>query len=383
LPVIVLSQFCCTSLWFAGNAVLNDLISNFGLNENSLGSLTSSVQFGFIIGTLIFSIFTISDRFSAVKVFFISAVLGALCNLAIIHEANSYLSILIFRFLTGFFLAGIYPVGMKIASEHFEKGLGKALGFLVGALVLGTAFPHLINSVFQSLPWKIVIYSTSILALFGGFCMNILIPDSTINISQKLNSLTFLKVFKDSRFRTAALGYFGHMWELYAFWAFIPIILKTYTIHHPATTINIPLLSFLIIAIGALGCIFGGFISLRIGTKRAAFIALSCSGLCCLLLPLLITNSSIILFIAFLLFWGFMVVADSPLFSTLIANNAPIEIKGTSLTIVNCIGFSITIISIQLLSFLYFNVASNYIYVTLALGPILGLIALKRNKSIV
>ena len=145
LPVIVISQFCCTSLWFAGNGVINDLVLNFSLNESALGHLTSAVQFGFIIGTLTFAILTISDRFSPSKVFLISAFLGALFNLGILWESNSLITLLLLRFFTGFFLAGIYPVGMKIATDYFKNGLGKSLGFLVGALVIGTAFPHLLN----------------------------------------------------------------------------------------------------------------------------------------------------------------------------------------------------------------------------------------------
>ena len=143
LPVIVLSQFCCTSLWFAGNAVMPDLLSTFDLEDSALGHLTSAVQFGFIIGTLVFAIFTIADRYSPSKVFLISALLGALFNAFTTLDTNTLTSLLALRFLTGFFLAGIYPIGMKIATDYYEKGLGKSLGFLVGALAIGTAFPHL------------------------------------------------------------------------------------------------------------------------------------------------------------------------------------------------------------------------------------------------
>ena len=136
LPVIVVSQFCGTSLWFSSNAILQDLIIHFSLPENTLAHITSAVQFGFITGTLLFAIFTIADRFSPSKVFLISAFIAAIFNLAIVWNYNSLTSILILRFLTGFFLAGIYPVGMKIAADYYNKGLGKSLGFLVGALVL-------------------------------------------------------------------------------------------------------------------------------------------------------------------------------------------------------------------------------------------------------
>jgi MFS family permease len=177
LPVIVISQFCCTSLWFAGNGVINDLVINFELNDSALGHLTSAVQFGFIIGTLVFAILTIADRFSPSKVFFISAILGSLFNLGVITEANNLTSLLLLRFFTGFFLAGIYPVGMKIAADYYEKGLGKSLGFLVGALVLGTALPHLLKEMTATFAWESVLMATSYLAMFGGVLMVILVPD--------------------------------------------------------------------------------------------------------------------------------------------------------------------------------------------------------------
>ena len=147
------------------------LIAHFNFGETGLGDITSAVQFGFIIGTLIFAIFTLTDRFSPSKVFLFSAILGAICNLGIVWEGNSSSSILLFRFLTGFFLAGIYPVGMKIAADYYEKGLGKALGYLVGALVLGTALPHLLKWVSAVLKWQYVIYATSALAILGGLLL--------------------------------------------------------------------------------------------------------------------------------------------------------------------------------------------------------------------
>ncbi len=381
LTVIVLSQFCCTSLWFAGNAVLGDLISNFNLDQNALGNLTSAVQFGFISGTLIFAVLTIADRFSAPKVFFINAILGAVFNFAIIFEANTFISIIALRFFTGFFLAGIYPVGMKIAADQFKNGLGKALGYLVGALVLGTAFPHLLNDLFQDLPWKMVIYTTSILAVIGGLCMILFIAPTKLHSSSKLKFGAFIKVFDNLKFRTAAYGYFGHMWELYAFWAFLPIILNIYLKLHPHTYLNVPFISFIVIAIGSVGCIAGGYISQILGVKRTAFIALLSSAVCCLMLPFIFYLNSEAVLISFLLFWGIMVVADSPLFSTMVAQNSPSELKGTALTIVNCIGFSITIISIQLLSYLSLKFNSPFIYMILALGPIIGLVALKRESG--
>jgi len=381
LPVIVFSQFSCTSLWFASNGVMTDLVHNFSLNVSALGHLTSAVQFGFISGTLIFALFTIADRFSPSKVFFISAVIGALFNLGAVMENNNISSLIALRFLTGFFLAGIYPIGMKIAADYFKKGLGKSLGFLVGALVVGTAFPHLLKDFTNQFPWRLVLIIVSCLAVFGGLLILLFVPDGPYRKqSQKLDLSAIFKVFKNRDFRAAAFGYFGHMWEVYAFWAFVPVMLATYTSIYPEARLNIPLLSFLIIGIGGLACVLGGYISRSFGTKRIAAIALFLSCTCCIISPLFFLVDSSQIFIGILIFWGMVVIADSPLFSTLVADNAMPEVKGTALTIVNSIGFAITIFSIQILNILSNRMDPKYIYMILALGPVLGLLSLNKKN---
>jgi len=382
LPIIVLSQFCCTSLWFAGNGVMSDLLFTFNLNESALSHLTSAVQFGFIAGTLVFAALTIADRFSPSRVFFLSAIAGSLFNLGTIIEGNSITTLLAFRFFTGFFLAGIYPVGMKIASDYFNKGLGKSLGYLVGALVVGTAFPHLLKDFTGHLPWRLVLILTSSIATLGGILMVILVPDGPYMKTMQKSSLTnSIRVFENQKFRSAAFGYFGHMWELYAFWAFVPVILTTYLELHPEIILRIPQLSFLIIGLGGLACVLGGYLSLNLGVKNTASIALFLSCICCMVSPLVFYFDSSHILIGFLIFWGLVVVADSPLFSTLVAKNVKPELRGTALTIVNCIGFSITIVSIQLINILKDSMDPRYIYMFLAVGPILGLIALYRRKN--
>lgn len=382
LPIIVISQFCCTSLWFAGNGVMNDLVNAFQLNATALGYLTSSVQLGFIAGTLIFALLTIADRYSPSKVFFVCAIIGSLFNLGVIIESNTVFSLLSFRFLTGFFLAGIYPVGMKIAADYYQKGLGKSLGFLVGALVIGTAFPHLLKGLTIGFPWRVVIIFTSCLACLGGLLMLLFVPNGPYRKSnQKFDFSAWLKVFKIKKFRSAAFGYFGHMWELYAFWAFVPVILKNYSVTHPNVTFNIPILSFIIIGVGGIACVIGGYLSQLFGAKKIATTALLLSCICCLISPFLLSTNYSPALIIFLIFWGMVVIADSPLFSTLVAQNALPESKGTALTIVNCIGFSITILSIQLINILNVSWNPKYVYIILAIGPILGLIALYEKKN--
>tara|TARA_R110002073_G_scaffold336208_1_gene530866 strand:+ start:8642 stop:9751 length:1110 start_codon:yes stop_codon:yes gene_type:complete len=361
---------------------MQNLVSDFHLDQSALGHLTSSVQFGFISGTLLFAILTIADRFSPSKVFLLSALFGALFNIGMIWEENHLTSLLVFRFFTGFFLAGIYPIGMKIAADYYEKGLGKSLGFLVGALALGTAFPHLLKGLVIATSWKFVLLSTSGLAVIGGALMMLFVPNGPFrHPSQKLDVSACFHVFKNSKFRSAAFGYFGHMWELYAFWAFVPVILSTYNSIYPKSALNVPILSFSIIGIGGIACVLGGYLSLKIGTKKTASMALLLSCLCCFISPVMFMLDSANIMVGFLFFWGMVVIADSPLFSTLVANNAPPKLKGTALTIVNCVGFSITILSIQVLTLLREFMNPTYMYMVLALGPLFGLVALYQKKE--
>lgn len=359
-----------------------DLVATFGLPATALEHLTSAVQFGFIAGTLTFAILTITDRFSPSLVFLVCALLGALANGLVTWSGNTLVSLLSLRFLTGFFLAGIYPVGMKIAADYFDKGLGKSLGYLVGALVLGTAFPHLLKALGESLPWRNVLLVTSGLAITGGVLIGLSVPDGPHRrAGQSVRAGAFLQVFQKPNFRAAAFGYFGHMWELYAFWAFVPVMLVTYATDHPALLLNIPLLSFAIIGGGGVACVVGGYLSQNLGPRKVAFVALSLSGLCCLLAPWVLLFAPVVVLLTFLLFWGMVVVMDSPLFSTLVAQNAAAEVKGTALTIVNCIGFAITILSIQLLGGLQLGGAGEWMYMLLGIGPCLGLIGLSGRKD--
>jgi MFS-type transporter involved in bile tolerance (Atg22 family) len=196
-----------------------------------------------------------------------------------------------------------------------------------------------------------------------------------------LDLSVFSGVFKNQGLRSAAFGYFGHMWELYAFWAFVPVLISTYNNLYPLAMLNVPILSFSVIGIGGLGSVAGGYLSLKLGSKKVASTALMLSGICCLCSPFIFLIDSKFAFAGILLFWGIVVLPDSPQFSTLVAQNASPETKGTALTMVNCIGFSITIISIQLLNVLRETIDLRYIYLILALGPTLGLLALRENKK--
>lgn len=379
----MLSQFAGTSLWFAGNTILPDIQRELNLQGNALGNITSVVQSGFISGTLVFAMLSLADRFHPSRVFFISSLLAALANVSIVWLATDAFTLLSLRFITGFFLAGIYPVGMKIAADWYEKGLGKALGYLVGALVLGTAFPHLLKGISYALPWKEVLYVTTGVASIGGLLMLLLVPAGPFRKRGAVfHPKAILHVFRSPQFRAAAGGYFGHMWELYTLWAFVPVLLvKNQLLTN--STYNVSLWSFLIIGIGALSCVAGGYISQKTGSAKVAFYALVISGICCISYSLFIQLDPGV-FLFFMLIWGIAVIADSPQFSALVAQTAPQENRGTALTIVTCIGFALTIVSIQLSGYLLNRYQSLYIFLLLVPGPVIGIRLLRilvRPKS--
>lgn len=380
LPVIVLSQFMGTSLWFAGNALLPDLQRQLALGEQSVAAVTSAVQLGFITGTLLFALLNLADRYSARQVFLVSALCGAAANAGLVglpYLASGYGTLLALRFVTGFFLAGIYPVGMKIAASWYREGLGGALGFLVGALVLGTALPHLVRGLGGGLPWPTVAVTLSLLAAGGGLLMVVLVPEGPyLAKAARFDPHAVARAFATPAFRSSASGYFGHMWELYTLWAFVPIMLSGYGAMH-RQVLDVSFWSFVIIGAGAIGCVGGGQLSRFIGSARVAFGQLSLSGLCCLLSPIAFTLPAP-WFLAFMVFWGIVVVGDSPQFSALNAATAPKEFVGSALTIVNCIGFAITVVSVQMTTWLAEKLPMQAWFVPVAIGPAVGLLALRR-----
>jgi MFS family permease len=294
-------------------------------------------------------------------------------------DSSSYPLVLLSRGVVGFFLAGIYPVGMKIAADWSEAGLNKWLAALVGALIIGTAFPHALKLFPLLVDAKHLLIGTSILSVCGGMLLLVLVPDGPYRKQASSFSFSGMRtVFSVSPFRLPALAYFGHMWELYAFWVFVPWICVHYLEAH-SMQVHPSLLAFFIIASGSLGCVVGGQWSSRVGSLGVARYALIGSAFCCLLSPLL-WNLPPFLFTVFVLFWGISAAADSPQLSALVAANAPAEFRGSAITLVVCIGFSITILSIQLLNFLQDWFPQRYLLLLLAPGPIAGVIALKSKR---
>ena len=369
LPAVVVGQLLATSTWFAVNAVIGSLQALWGMDGGE-GMVTTAVQIGFIAGTLVFAVGGIADRFHASNVFLFSAATGAAANAAVLIFPSHFALVLAARFVVGFSLAGVYPVGMKIAAGWYGGGLGWALGLIVGALVLGTASPHLLSAVGASWDWRVVIAGTSLAALAGGILVRLVPEGPNLARGAPVRFSGVLAAFREHCFRASTIGYFGHMWELYAFWAFVPVWLGA----HGMTGGTLSVSAFMVIAVGFLGCAGGGLLVRRLGGGRVALGQLGISLGCCLVSPLLLHTPTPV-FLAFLLVWGIAVVGDSPQFSALTAYFAPRALVGSALTLVNSIGFAITVASLSLLEWLQGVVDPAWLLFPLALGPLIGLLA--------
>lgn len=426
LPVIVLSQFAATSLWFAVNAVMPDLQQAWAWPAAAVGRLTSAVQLGFVAGTLVFALLMVADRFSPSRVFMVCALLGALVNAATLLAGGDLNLLLGLRFAVGFLLAGIYPVGMKIAASWYREGLGAAMGVLIGALILGTALPHGLRALAASVstpgagndaegawaglvaasglvPWQAVVLGVSLLAALGGWLTAWLVPDSPWSgrvqpreggrdkATGGLKLAALALIWRDRRLRASVFGYFGHMWEIYTCFVLVPLIVG---LRFSGATQSA--WSFAIIGAGFIGCAGGGWLarwwgsakageaarqrgSAKVeeaarqrGSARVAQAQLALSAACCLAAPLML-HAPDAWFLAWLLLWGVTVSGDSPQFSALTARNAPQAAVGSVLTLVNCIGFVISVLSIEIFTWALPNYSLGLLLPLLGLGPLIGL----------
>ena len=376
LPALVAAQFLGVSPWFAVNAVMPELQRANGWAAEAVGPLTAAVQLGFIVGTLLFALLAVADRFATRRVFLACALASALCTLGALASARHFEALWVWRALTGFFLAGIYPVGMKLAAQWFPRGLGAALGWLVGALVLGSALPHALRALTVGAggwPWQAVFGAIALASVAAGLLVMVAVPEP-LHAPARVSTLQWRAlgaVWTDRKVRASVLGYFGHMWELYALWVLLPFII--------ATRLQGAALSwaaFAALGAGALGCAVGGRVAQRVGSARVAAAQLATSGLCCLAAPFMLAAPDL-LFAAWLFVWGVTVAGDSPQFSALTAANAPPQAVGSVLTLTNSLGFALSIVSIQLFVSLLPSVSLAALLPWLAVGPLLGLWALR------
>ena len=373
LPVIVLAQLAGTSTWFAVNSVMPDLQRSFGWPAAAVATLTSAVQLGFIAGALVFALLAVADRYSARKVFLACGVAAALCTLAATYTAHSFGALWAWRALTGFCLAGIYPVGMKLAALWFPRGLGAALGLLIAALVLGSASPHALRALSAGAPWTVVFEGVALASAAAGLLVFLLVPEPPYPPARGggLHPRALWAAARNRRVRASLLGYFGHMWELYTLWVLVPAILATRVSGATASWA-----AFVVLGAGALGCSLGGVLAQRIGSARVAVAQLTISGLCCLVAPLGL-QAPTALFALWLLLWGLTVSGDSPQFSAITAGNAPPALVGSVLTLANSIGFAISILSIELFVALAERASLAAVLPWLGLGPLLGVLAMR------
>ncbi len=370
LAALVLAQFMGTSLWFAGNAAAPELEGLLG-QSGLVPWITSAVQLGFIVGTFFYAVFQLADRYSPSKVFLWSSFAAGAVNVALLWVPLQLDWILGSRFLTGFFLGGIYPVGMKIAADYTKGGLGVALGFLVGALVVGTAFPFLIQGLELDLSYQVLILVPAGLACLGGLLLGIGIPDGPYRKpNPALNFSLIPQLARNKALQGAAGGYFGHMWELYTFWAFLPLLLG-YLTHHTLPPATQSLWTFVLIGIGGISCSVGGLISKKVGSGTVAMASLIGSGICGLVLGVF-PEFAFWAPLPFLFVWGLLLSPDSPQFSTLVAQSVAPEHRGTALTLVNGLGFGLTIVSIQFTQHLAGFLSPNQFIGLLCLGPVVG-----------
>jgi MFS transporter, DHA1 family, inner membrane transport protein len=374
LPVLVLAQLAGTAPWFAVNAVMPDLQRAYGWPDAALGPLSAAVQLGFIAGTLVFAMLALADRLNPRRVFAACALASAGCTLAALWRADSMAAMWAWRAATGFMLAGIYPVGMKIAAQWFPRGLGAALGLLVGALVLGSASAHALRALGAAWPWQAVFVGVALASLLAAALVLLALPDAAPAVAGRgpgLRLAALASLWTDRRVRASVFGYFGHMWELYTVWVLVPALLAT-----RLAGAALSWAAFVVLGAGALGCVAGGALAQRLGGARVAAVQLATSGLCCLATPWLV-GAPDALFYAWLLLWGVTVSGDSPQFSALTATNAPRDAVGSVLTLTNSIGFAISALSIALFVHLAQQHALATLLPWLALGPALGLLALR------
>jgi len=369
------------STWFSASAVIPQLRVQWDLSDSAAAWLTIAVQLGFVCGALISSLVNLSDVVSPRHVILGGAVGAATVN-GLLVIAGGAAAGLPLRFATGFFLAGVYPPAFKLMSTWFKKGRGVALGILAGALVVGNAMPHLVNGL-GGLDWRLVIYVTSALALAGGLLTEFAVKEGPFPFPRALfDPRQAGRVFSNRGVRLASFGYFGHMWELFAMYAwFLVFFSEALASREASVGSSAAYATFAVIAIGGLGSWVGGILGDRWGRTRTTAMMMGVSGICAVLIGLLFGASAWLVLLVSLV-WGFAIVADSAQFSTMVTELSDQAYVGTALTLQLAGGFALTVPTIWLIPFLEDVFGWRWAFAFLALGPALGVLAMLRLKSL-
>lgn len=369
------------SLWFTGTAVIPQ-ITGLWHSGLALGSwLTIAVQIGFSIGAITFALFNIPDVFSPIKVLVVSAFLAAAANAAFAFFAAAPLTAILLRGATGFFLAGVYPVGMKIIAGWFQRGRGLALGTMIGALTVGSAVPHAANAI-GGIPWRGVVLLGSLQAVVGAVIVIAGVREGPFAMPQsRFDPVQIFEIVRNRPLRLANLGYLGHMWELYSMWGWIAVVVAAST---GWSRTQYEWVAALAIAIGAVGCIWAGSASDRLQDQQASMrvaqrarvtmIAMAVSAACCILAALVLRQAALLVPLAMI--WGIAVIADSAQFSTIISEVSDRNYVGTALTCQVALGFLLTAAVIRLMAAIASRYGWNWALASMALGPLLGIWAM-------
>jgi MFS family permease len=379
LAWLSLAMFLGMTLWFSATAANAPIVAEFGLSPTETAWLTMAVQGGFVAGTLLSALLNLPDIINPRRLFAIGCMIAAAANAALVR-ADGPVGLIVLRVATGAALAWVYPPGMKIAAGWFDKRRGAALGVLIGALTVGSAFPHLLASASATLDWRRLMLSASALAVIGGALAVIIVRDGPyVASSARFDPRAAARVFADRRTRLATLGYLGHMWELYAVWTWIATFAAASLGVVGGATPSSPAgsaVAFAAIGSGALGSAGAGVFADRIGKARVATWAMLVSGACCAAAGF-VFHAPPALLVVFAFVWGIAVVADSAQLSALVAQYSPREHVGTALTIQTCAGFLLTMASIRLLPVAAQAIGWQWVFLCLVPGPFLGAWALR------
>ena len=367
------------TLWFSATAANAAIVREFGLTAGQTAWLTMAVQGGFVVGTLVSALLNLPDVLNPRRLFHVGCLAGAAANAAVVL-ADGPVAMIALRAATGAALACVYPPGMKIAAGWFERGRGAALGILIGALTVGSAFPHLLAAASATVPWRVLMLFASTLAVSGGGIVLAFVRDGPyVATSARFDPSAVAQVFRGANTRKALLGYLGHMWELYAMWTWIAAFASASLglgIGAAPSSPRGSAVAFAAIASGAIGSAAAGFFADRIGKARVAAWAMIVSAVCCAVAGVMFA-APIAVLVLFAIVWGVAVVADSAQLSALVAQYSAREHVGTALTIQTCTGFLLTMASIRLVPVVAQAVGWRWVFLCLAPGPISGAFALR------